>query len=235
MTERGAGSLLRNASAIAVGPSSLAARDGALELAFDEIAAPAPRRLRGTARIVLPRLETTEYALDAAGAHVWRPLAPRARIEVQLDAPRLRWSGDCYVDCNFGARPLEQDFVSWNWSRAHLSDGAAVVYEALRRDGGTTLLALRFANGGEAAPFAPPPRAALPPTFWRLRGETRADPGSTPQVLRKLEDAPFYSRSVLGLRLLGEDAEAVHESLSLDRFTRTTTQFMLPFRMPRRA
>lgn len=235
MTERGANDLVRDGSAISIGPSLATLRDGALELVFDEIAVPFPRRLRGTARIELPRLETTEYALDAAGVHLWRPLAPRARIDVQLDAPRLRWSGDCYVDSNFGARPLEQDFVSWNWSRAHLANGAAIVYEALRRDGGKTLLALRFENGEAAAPFAPPPRVALPPTLWRLRGETRADAGSTPRLLRKLEDAPFYSRSVLGLWLLGEDTEAVHESLSLDRFTRTTTQFMLPFRMPRRA
>ena len=232
MTERGASRLNRDDGTISIGPSSLAWCDGGLDLEFDEICAPLPRRARGKARIELPGLLETEYVLDAEGAHVWRPLAPRARIAVALDAPRLNWTGDCYVDCNFGARPLEADFVSWNWSRAHLESGAAVVYEALRRDGETTLLALRFDDERVAA-FEPPPRAALPPTLWRLHGETRAE--GPARVIQKLEDAPFYSRSLLGLRLLGEETTAVHESLSLDRFTRPTTQFMLPFRMPRRA
>ncbi len=232
MTERGASHLRRNDRGISIGPSSLVWRDGGLDLDFDEICAPLPRRARGKARIELPGLHETEYSLEAEGAHVWRPLAPRARIGVALDAPRLNWAGDCYIDCNFGARPLETDFVSWNWSRAHLGSGAAIVYEALRRDGETTLLSLRF-DDDRVETFEPPPRAALPATLWRLHGETRAE--GPPRVIRKLEDAPFYSRSVLGLRLLGEETTAVHESLSLDRFVQPTTQFMLPFRMPRRA
>ena len=234
MTERGASSLVRHESSIAVGASSLARRDGGLELAFDEICAPIPRRVRGRARIDLPRLHEVEYALDHQGAHFWRPLAPRARIAVELDAPKLSWSGECYVDSNYGARPLETDFASWNWSRAHLQSGAAIVYEALRRDGETTLIALKYCDDDEPVPFKPPSLVALPPTLWRLRGATRADSGCTPRLVRRLEDAPFYSRSVLGLALLGEDVTAVHESLSLDRFCAPTTQFMLPFRMPRR-
>jgi carotenoid 1,2-hydratase len=52
-------------------------------------------------------------------------------------------------------------------------------------------------------------------------------------VRRTLEDTPFYARSVLQTRLLGQDAIAVHESLSLDRFRNPIVQAMLPFRMPR--
>lgn len=234
MTERGARQLTRSDDEIVIAGSAISYEPGSLSLRFDEICAPAPRRLRGSARIALPALQPAEYTLDAAGFHVWRPLAPRARIDVTLEAPALQWSGDCYVDCNYGARPLENDFTSWNWSRAHLRSGAAILYEAQRRDGETSLLALRYGRDG-ATPFEPPPPASLPRTRWRLDRATRADQGSTPKVLQTLEDAPFYSRSVLDLRLLGEDAVAVHESLSLDRFCAPATQFMLPFRMPRRA
>ena len=234
MTERGARSLARDDDALAIGRSSISYDGDALLLRLDEICAPLPRRLRGSARIRFPGLETSAYTLDAAGLHVWRPLAPRARIEVELASPDLRWSGACYVDCNHGARPLEDDFTSWNWSRAHLRTGSAIVYEARRRDGETTLLALRHGAGGVET-FAPPPLTTLERTRWRLNGATRADAGSTPKLLQRLEDAPFYARSVLGLRLLGEDTIAVHESLSLDRFKATATQLMLPFRMPRRA
>ncbi|MBE7220467.1 MAG: hydratase, partial [Caulobacteraceae bacterium] len=49
-----------------------------------------------------------------------------------------------------------------------------------------------------------------------------------------LLDAPFYARSVIGTRLLGQDVEAIHESVSLDRFRNPIIQTFLPWRMPRR-
>ena len=102
------------------------------------------------------------------------------------------------------------------------------------RQGAAT--AKRHCSHCATAPAASrPSRPRLERTRWRLNGATRADAGSTPKLLQRLEDAPFYARSVLGLRLLGEDTIAVHESLSLDRFKATATQLMLPFRMPRRA
>jgi len=61
---------------------------------------------------------------------------------------------------------------------------------------------------------------------------TRAD--AVPAVRQTLEDTPFYSRSVIGTQLLGEQVTAVHESLSLDRFRAPWVQAMLPFRIPRR-
>jgi carotenoid 1,2-hydratase len=53
------------------------------------------------------------------------------------------------------------------------------------------------------------------------------------QVLRTLEDTPFYSRSILKTRLRGEEVVSVHESLDLDRFTSRVVQLMLRFRMRR--
>ena len=54
-----------------------------------------------------------------------------------------------------------------------------------------------------------------------------------PHVLKTLEDAPFYARSVISARLLDEPVTLMHESLSLDRFRKPIVQAMLPFRMPR--
>jgi carotenoid 1,2-hydratase len=52
--------------------------------------------------------------------------------------------------------------------------------------------------------------------------------------VRTLEDGPFYTRSIMATRLLGEDIELMHESLSGDRFASPVVKAMLPFRMPRR-
>ena len=82
--------------------------------------------------------------------------------------------------------------------------------------------------------FAPPPRAALPMTGWRIARGTQAE-GGRASVVRTLEDTPFYARSIIEAKLLGERVHAMHESLSLDRFRLGVVKAMLPFRMPRRA
>jgi carotenoid 1,2-hydratase len=63
----------------------------------------------------------------------------------------------------------------------------------------------------------------------------RADQGVQPDVIRTLEDGPFYARSQVRTKLYGEAADAFHESLDLDRFRSPLVRAMLPFRMPRRA
>jgi len=42
-----------------------------------------------------------------------------------------------------------------------------------------------------------------------------------------------YARATIATRLFGEEALAVHETLSLDRFAQPWVRCMLPFRMPR--
>ena len=143
---------------------------------------------------------------------------PPSRVEVALDRPSLRWSGPGYLDSNEGDRPLEADFAEWDWCRAPMRDGAAILYNATRLVGGEQSLALRVGPGGDVTAFDPPPRAALPNTLWRLPRRTRSDPGHTPVLRQTLTDAPFYARSVIETRLHGETVEGVHESLSLDRF-----------------
>jgi carotenoid 1,2-hydratase len=230
MTERGRGALERDAAHLRIGPSALVWDGTSLTVRIDEIALPLPARVRGEVRLFPLAMPGRELALDAAGRHVWSPLAPLARVEVALERPALRWSGAGYLDANRGAAPLEDDFARWDWSCARLRDGAAVLYDAQPRAGADRVLALRFAADGGCEQFAPPPRAALPRTFWRVARATRGDA----TVRQTLEDTPFYARSLLDARLFGEAAVSVHESLSLDRFRAPLVQAMLPFRMPRR-
>jgi carotenoid 1,2-hydratase len=184
---------------------------------------------------VHPVATTNQFtALDPAGRHHWWPIAPDSRVEVDLQEPRLRWSGTGYLDSNSGEEPLEDGFLEWDWSRTKLRDGSAVLYDMTFPDGRRRSLALRFDGRGVAEPFEPPPRSALKRTFWwRIPRSTQADPGHVPEVLETLEDTPFYARSTLRTQLLGEPATCVHESLSLARFRTPWVKMLLPFRMPR--
>ena len=58
----------------------------------------------------------------------------------------------------------------------------------------------------------------------------RVDRGAEPRLVRTLEDTPFYARSEVAGRVLGEDARGVHEALDLDRFNARVVQLMLPYR-----
>jgi len=233
MTERGRGSARQEAASLTIGPSALAWDGDALTVNLDEVTAPVPGRMRGTVRLHPAALADRTVLLDAAGRHAWSPIAPCARVEVVLERPSLRWSGPGYFDTNSGSAPLEDDFVRWDWSRASLGRGAAVLYDVTRRDGSALSVALHVDPSGRVRDLDPPPELRLPRTRWGVDRATRADAGQSATVMRTLEDAPFYARSVLASHLLGEKVTAMHESLSLDRFRAAWVQAMLPFRMPR--
>lgn len=233
MTERKARAVRRDAQTLAIGPSTAHWDGTSLTLHLAEIGAPLPWRVRGIIRIHPLALGDRGFLLDQAGRHRWRPLAPRARIEVALEAPRLCWSGTGYLDTNDGDAPLERDFRDWDWCRASSGDEAAILYNARRRDGTEQSLALRVDRHGHVEDIAPPPPASLPRTRWRLLRPTRAEAGTIPRVSQTLQDAPFYARSVITTGLLGQEVVAMHESLDLDRFAALPIQLMLPFRVPR--
>ncbi len=233
MTERGRGALQRDATTLTIGPSALAWDGTALTIRIDEVTVPFPSRLRGVVRLIPTAVTDREFTLDAAGRHRWWPIAPCARVEAELERPALSWSGAGYLDSNAGDEPLERGFTTWDWSRASLRNGTAVLYDARRRSGEALSLALRCDPSGTVEEFTPPPVASLPTTFWRVARGTRVDAGQTATVRETLEDAPFYARSLLDTHLLGERVAAVHESLSCDRFDSRVVQAMLPFRMPR--
>ncbi len=232
LTERRRGSVTRTADALAIGPSTLTWDGESLTIAIDEIAVPIPARLRGTVRVYPRGIVDEAFALDRDGRHQWQPIGPGARIEVTMQQPALSWSGTGYFDINSGSEPLEDCFERWDWSCARLKEGSAILYDVTYRDGATRSLALRFDGSGAAQPFTPPQCVALPATGWGIRRRTRSE-GSRPSVEQTLEDGPFYARSVLRGRLLGEDTTAMHESLSLARFRQRWVQALLPFRMPR--
>lgn len=234
MTERGRKQLHRDASALAIGPSRLSWDGDGLTIEIDERGAPLPRRIRGTVRVRPQVLTKAPMDLDAEGHHRWWPIAPESRVEVALEQPGLHWSGNGYLDSNSGDEPLEAGFRNWDWSRARLRQGSAVLYDMCFRDGSRRSLALRFDRQGAMEPFEPPPAAALPRTFWwRIPRATQSEPGSQARVLETLEDTPFYARSTVRAQLLGESVTAFHESLSLTRFETRWVKLLLPFRMPR--
>jgi carotenoid 1,2-hydratase len=240
MTERGAAALSRDAASLCVGPSSMRRDGDCVRVSIDEVCAPLPRRIRGEVTLMPSALGERSFALDRAGRHLWTPYAPCARVEVKLSEPDLQWSGVGYLDSNCGAEPLEAAFREWTWSRAAVPGGTVVLYDVsilpsnMAGDAQPSPLALRFGADAIAQEVEPPPPVGLPRTGWRVARTTRADAGGGARVVRTLEDAPFYSRSLLETRLYGSTAPAVHESLDLGRFSAGWVQCLLPFRMPRR-
>ena len=233
MTERGRASLRQSPDMLTIGPSSLHWRDGALVIRINEISAPIPRAIRGEIVINPEGINHRAFTLETAGAHLWRPIAPVARAQVNLDSPDLGWRGHAYVDTNAGDEPLEKAFSSWTWARARIDDGAAIFYDAERRREPPLSLALRMNAAGEIEEQEPPNFANLPKTGWGLSRRARA-PDAAAKVLRDFEDTPFYSRALVSSSMDGRPVAWMHESLSLDRFAHPVVRLMLPFRMPRR-
>jgi carotenoid 1,2-hydratase len=233
MTERKRLAVTRSRNHLAVGPSSLSWDGGGLRIEVDERASPIPRRIQGRIEVRAEAINPSAFVLEEQGKHWWRPLAPQARVAVEMETPGVSWRGAGYLDQNAGGEPLEHAFAHWTWSRARARDGAVILYDAVRRREGALSLALAFDRHGGFEHRRPPATAVLPRTRWRLLRQTRSDDGQA-SAIRSFEDAPFYARSLVGHSLFGERLESVHESLSLERFSRPIVRLMLPFRMPRR-
>lgn len=245
MTERGRDSLDRSATHLAIGPSRMTwQEDGTLTLSLNEITAPLPRRMRGTIRVFCQGLNPVTFPLDDAGRHRWRPIAPRARVSVDLETPALSWEGTAYVDTNAGDEPMQRAFQYWDWSRSPLPDGrTAVLYDITARpEGSDRLLALAFnPDGSHSVLESPAPRHPLPRgTIWRVRRGIRSESGlgdpardALPRVVETLEDTPFYTRNVVDHTVAGHRVEGMHESIDLDRLASRWVPLLLPFRMPR--
>jgi carotenoid 1,2-hydratase len=238
MTERGAGDTAQARERLTFGPSAMRWEQDRLIIDIEErdirLGIPWRRRVAGQVILHPEMLNGQSFRLDAQGCHHWHAIAPRARVEVRMERPDVRWSGSGYLDSNHGSEALEDGFQSWHWSRAHLGKRVAVTYEGVRRDGTRFGSALRFAHDGTPEEMELPLVAPLPRTWWGLARQTRADRGCA-SVLRTLEDSPFYARSTLAARLFGEPVVAVQESISLDRLVNPVVQFMLPYKMPREA
>jgi carotenoid 1,2-hydratase len=240
MTERGQRHVQRERSAFVVGPSHLRWHGDALEIMLDERSVPLPRAVRGVLRVHPQALTTFCTALDARGRHRWGPIAPCARIEVNLQEPALQWQGHAYVDSNEGDEPIERAFTRWDWLRTAAPDGStAVIYDVqpsdTKRGGPSRLITQRFSPDGSSSDFEASPRQRLGPSaWWRIDRQVRA--AAPPRVLRTLEDTPFYARSLIEMQgSNGQLVQAVHETLDVPRLVSPMVQAMLPFRMPRRS
>lgn len=233
MTERRRAKLRQAEHTLQIGPSTLEWEGGVLTARFDEITAPLPSRVKGMIRLHPQAVLGETYGLDVGGRHHWRPIAPRCTVELALDEPACAWRGQGYFDTNAGAEPLEHGFTAWNWSRAHLESETLLSYDVERRDGEPAHVALRIDRAGVAEVVEPQPTITLPSTFWRMPRRVRGDPSDPPQLVRTLEDTPFYARSAMQTGEGGGRATIMHESLSLDRLRSPAIRAMLPFRMPR--
>jgi carotenoid 1,2-hydratase len=235
MVERGRSDVHQEPGRLSIGPSAFVWDGKSLTVNIDEITVPWPSRIRGRVRLFPAVLIDRVYPLDVAGLHRWMPLSPVARVEVELEHPALRWSGNGYLDGNRGSAPLEKAISSWTWLRASVGGGTAVLYDVARRGAEPLSLSIHCDAAGLIRDFPVPPLSSLPHTGWRIARPTRADAGHAARLLQTLEDTPFYARSAVEMRLLGEPATGIHESLSLDRFSAPWVRMLLPFRMPRRS
>lgn len=231
MTERGAKNLSRDAKCFTLGPSAMSWEGDMLVINIDERCMPFPFALRGTVRLKVNFFYDEPVMLDQKAKHFWQAIAPDARVTVEFENPKLSWAGSAYHDMNWGDEPLENAFKNWTWARATTPNGTQVIYDVNRRDGSNFQFGRRFQNGTVETRDVPM-NFILRNGLWGMSRNVKSE--KPPQLLRTLEDTPFYTRNHVALTLDGHSFDAVHESLSLDRFVHPVMQLMLPFRMPRR-
>ena len=95
-----------------------------------------------------------------------------------MEQPGLRWSGPGYFDTNAGAAPLEDDFAHWDWCRAPLGHGTAILYNVTRRGGDELAVALHADPSGVVRDMPTAPGLRLPRTRWGVERPTRAERGT---------------------------------------------------------
>ncbi|MEM7027903.1 MAG: carotenoid 1,2-hydratase, partial [Pseudomonadota bacterium] len=193
MTERGIDALSRRPDYLQIGPSSLIWEKDHFKISIKEITVPWPSSLKGEIKIFPDTLNNHREKLDEAGRHLWHPISPISRVEVNFLEPDLSWQGEAYFDSNQGERPLEKDFIYWNWSRAPLTNRTAILYDISRRDRQQTMINLLIDRKGHIEKFNAPEQTKLATTGWRIKRETYSDDKSA-SVMKTLEDTPFYSR-----------------------------------------
>ncbi len=186
--------------------------------------------IRGRVRLNAAAWQPVEQTLDGAGRHRWWPVVPLGHVEVELDNPRLRFAGTGYHDANRGNEALEQAFTGWRWTRGSDGERAAILYDVWDRDGTSHELGFECDRHGQLVELSAPGRVELASSRWRLPRTTRADREGAASIRQTLVDAPFYARTWIELALGGRRLDAMHEVVDLSKFTRATTQLMLPFR-----
>ncbi len=230
MTERDSAALTQSSTCLAIGPSALRLTDTGIAIEIDERATPLGQRVRGVVQVQFEQRGDTCFELDNAGEHWWWPIAPLAQMRVAMERPALEWTGSAYIDSNYGARPIETGFSSWNWCRGHsAAHGCQIHYDTQLAGGGSKQLSLSVDDDGVMRKQDFPALQYLSRgPLWRVARPARL-PVSRDMSVKTLEDTPFYTRS----QVCVDGREFMHESLDLRRFCLPWVQFLLPFRMPR--
>ncbi len=224
----------RGGTGLTIGRSSMRWEGGRLVVDLDERETPlmgAARPIRGRVVVHPEALPGVELTIDERGEHRWWPIAPLARIEVELAEPGVRFSGHGYHDANAGDIPLEATFETWSWSRARAPDGALLTYDVDCSSGAARSLAMRVTPQGDVEPLTNTWSTSLGRTGWHLERKARVDEGQSARVVRSLEDGPFYARALVQTRLGGHDAVAMHETLAAHRLRSSVVRFFTGFRM----
>ncbi|MEM9530207.1 MAG: carotenoid 1,2-hydratase [Pseudomonadota bacterium] len=225
LTEIPRAEITREKDTFGLGPSSLTWRDDKLVIDVKEREVPLPRAMAGRIVVTPQALTPVDRVLDRDARHHWWPLAPQCDVEVSFDKPDWRWRGRGYFDSNRGSEPLQDGFLSWNWSRQHVDGGSLLTYNALPRSGEPIPLALNISDAGEVSEQASASPQRLKTGLWGITGEAAV--AAPVKSLKLLEDTPFYTRGIVTL----EGGEALmHESLNLTRFCKPWVRFLLPFR-----
>jgi carotenoid 1,2-hydratase len=229
--------VVRGSDRLVLGGTQLLWIGDDLEVRFDERTAVFGRRVCGSVRLRAQPRFAQPMALGPDRSHGWWPIAPVSHVAVDLQQPRLKFSGSGYLDSNFGTAPLEHDFGGWTWSRASVDGRTTVLFDLTMPDGKMHERGWRFDRKGTMEAVSEPMLdRSLPATRWRLARAMRSALGNSARVLQTLEDTPFYARSLVELGELGEEGTpvcAIHESLDLRRFCNPWVQRMLPFRIRR--
>jgi carotenoid 1,2-hydratase len=236
LTERKSSAVARDASSLSIGASTMRwLPNGALEIWVDERSAPWGARIRG--RILFhPELRTSEaVAIDGRGEHLWWPVAPFGRVEVELRDPSVRFSGKAYLDSNAGDGPLEESFASWSWARLSGEHEVSITYDVVTQHGSAIRHGVEVDRDG-VRPLVASESARLGMTRFGLSRTMRSPWGAEAKLVRTVEDGPFYARSIVQCEEPGRSpVRGVHEVVSLDRFASSWVQFLIPFRMRREA
>jgi carotenoid 1,2-hydratase len=196
-----------------------------------ERTSPLGRPVQGTVTLRPELLSGLALQIDGRGEHRWWPVAPLARVEVDLPEPGVRFVGHGYYDVNAGQVPLEAAFDTWSWSRARSGDTAYLTYDAAELQGTRRSLAFKVSARGEVQDIAPVWSTPIGRTWFGLTPEARLDLGQHCRVVRSLEDGPFYARSLVSMRFDGQPVVAMHESLAAQRLRRGWVRWMVKHRM----
>ena len=231
MTEHAAAAVLRSEDGLAVGRSDLRWNEGTLVARIDERTAPWGRRTRGVIRFTPTIRTSAEVDLSGDGRHRWFPHAPFGRIEVDFAEPAFRFVGHGYFDANEGTEPLEDRFHAWSWSRFGSEGGAALAYDVELRDGTRRSCGLRVAEDGTTSALETGAELALGRSRFGLGRRVWTETGALAELVRTVEDGPFYVRSLVRSELGGRPAVGMHEAVSLARFRAPWVRFLVPFRM----